>query len=324
MKEVKIYGSILVLLLAGAYWSYSKGDVSSTTAAASDKVDVVDVPKDGLKALVFYAKTSTVEVSSRKDDKGGEYSWFVVEQGKRKRSFVGNDKVKAMLEGFAPFKALRSLGRLTDEELKETKLDKPEKKLVLKLRDGERTIDVGGRTSGARDHYVRPAGSKEVFLVGSAVLGDLEFPEGRFMQRKLREEALKDVSKVELKANGKTKAAFHKNRLAPHDAFWALETAPEEKSETAGNYIDKLDKLSAVEYPNDDEKYPREGVPILEVVWFGEDESKAINTTEIWKVEDKDKKVEYYAISENTKVPVKLSKHAAEQVERDLGTVMAD
>lgn len=323
MKETKIYGSLLVLLLAGAYWSYSKGD-STPSSAESEKVDIVDVPKDGLKGLVFYAKTSTVEVSSKKDEKGEEYTWFVVEQGKRKRSFAGNDKVKAMLEGFTPFKALRSLGRLSADELKETKLDKPEKKLVLRLRDGERTVEVGGRTHSARDHYVRTPGGQEVYLVASAVLGDLEFPEGRFMQRKLREEAVKDLSKAEITVNGKTKTFLQKNRLSPSEAFWS-NADQETKNETVENYIDKLDKLAAVEYPNDDEKYPRNGVPILEVTWYGDDETKPINHTEIWKVEDPAKKlVDYYAISELTRVPVKLSKYAAEQIERDLTSVMAD
>lgn len=319
MKEVKLYGSLLAVLLAVAFWSYTKGD---TASVSTEKVDVVDVPKDSLRGLVYYAKTSTVEVSFKKDEAGQEYSWFVVDQGKRRRSFAGNDKVKGMLETFAPFKALRSLGKLDGDELKETKLNAPEKKLVLKLRDAERAVEVGGRTSGSRDHYVRPVGGKDVYLVASAVLGDLEFPEGRFMQRKLREEALKDVSKAVLSANGKTKTIYQKNRLSPSDAYWASEAAPEEKNETVDNYVDKIDKLSATDFANDGEQYPRNGTPILEIKWFGEDEAKEINSTEIWKVEGADKKVDYYALSTSTHAPVKLSKAAAEQVERDLSSVM--
>jgi hypothetical protein len=322
MREVKLYGSLLFLLLLGALWSYTREDPGA--AGGAEKVDVVALTKGELVGLTFYAKTSTVTISTKKDGAGKDYSWFVVDQNKRKRSFVGNDKVEKMLEGFTPFKAVRSLGKLTGAELEQTMLHKPEKKLVLKLRDGERVIEVGGRTSGARDHYVRPVGSQEVFLVASSVLGDLEFPEGRFMQRKLREEQLKDISKARLEANGKTKVALHKNRLAPTDAFWASEAAPEEKSETIENYIDKLDKLSVIEYANDEEKYPAAGTPVLVVAWFGEDEMLPINTTEIWKAEGEDKKAEYYAVSQATRLPVKLSKFAAEQIERDLATVMGD
>ena len=78
MKEVKLYGALLLVLLVGTLWSFTKDDPSATSAAASEKVDVVDVPKDSLKGLVFYAKTSTVEVSSRKDETGKDYWWFVV------------------------------------------------------------------------------------------------------------------------------------------------------------------------------------------------------------------------------------------------------
>lgn len=321
MNEVKFYGALLVVLLGAAYWSYNREEAPAS--AASEKVTILDVPKETVKSVTLFTKTQTVAMGMKTDEKGKEYPWFTVEQNKKTRGFVGNEKTSQMIESFAPFKALRSLGKLAGKELEETKLDKPERKLLLGLKSGDKEFDVGGRTTGARDHYVRARGGSEVFLVGSSILGDLEFPEGRFMQRKLREEALKDVGKVMIASNGKTKNIFHKNRLSPTDSFWSSEAKPEEKSETLGNYIDKLDKLSATEYSTDDNKFPREGTPVLIATWYGEDEAKELGSTEIWKAGE-DKKTEYYAISNTTRVPVKLSKFSAEQLERDLATVMAE
>ena len=320
MKEVKLYGSLLFVLLIGAYFSYTREEPAPGT---TEKVTILDVPKESLKKIELYAKTQTVAVSFKTDEQGKEYSWFAVEQNKKTRTFVGNDKVEKMFETFAPFKAIRSLGKLNADELKETKLDPAERKLILTVKSEAKEFDVGGRTSGARDHYVRTKGGQEVFLVGSAVLGDLEFPEGRFMQRKLYEKDLKEVEKITLMANGKTKSILHRNRLAQTDAFWASEAKPDEKSETLGNYVDKLDKLSVSDYPNEGEKLPREGAPILEVTWYGEDESKPLGNAEIWRVGE-DKKAEYYAIGTTTHMVVKLNRTTAEQVERDLATALAD
>src|SRR5205085_11719502 len=121
---------------------------------------------------------------------------------------------------------------------------------------------------------------------------------------------IKDISKVSITSNGKAKTILHKNRLSPNESFWTSE-AKEEKSETLGNYVDKLDKITAMEYPNDDALFPREGTPVLIATWFGE-EDKPVGTTEIWRVGE-DKKAEYYAMSATTHVAVKLSKFAVDQ-----------
>lgn len=320
MNEVKVYGSLVLALLVGSYFSYSRQDPD---APGADKPTILDAQKGDIRALEYASRTATTSVTFKKDASGKEYAWFVVDQNGHKRSFVANDAFAKTLESFAPFKGLRSLGRLSETELKATGLDRPERKLVLGLAAGARSFEMGGRTSGARDHYVRAKGQSEVFLVASSQLGDLEFPEGRFMQRRLREEPLTNISKVQLESNGKSKILFHKNRLSPNESFWASESTPEEKNETGENYVDKLDKLTVLEYAAEGSEFPRNGTPILVVTWFGEDENKAVNTTEIWKA-GAATKTEYYAISPATHVPVKLSTSPAEQIERDLASVVAN
>lgn len=322
MKEVRIYGSLLAVLLIAAFFSWSRETPSGSEFGADEKVVILDAPKESIKALNLYTKTQTVAFSLKKDEGAKSYAWFTVEQNQRKRSFAGNDKVDKLIESFAPFKGLRSLGKLTGAELAETKLDKPERKLVIGLKNGDKVFELGGRTSGARDHYVRAQGGSEVFLVASQVLGDFEFPEGRFMERRLKEPALRDVSKVIISANGKAKTILHKNRLAQSDSFWASDSKPDEKSETLGNYVDKLDRLTAIEYANDDAPYPKQGTPVLTSTWHGEDD-KSVATIEIYKAGEKDKS-EYYALSSLTRVPVKISKFMADQLERDLASVLAN
>lgn len=316
MNEIKIWGATLALLLVGAYLSYTKKEEAGTTEA----VTIVDQKKDALQEIVLYAKTQTVAVSLREAD-GQKYGWFEVEVRKRKRSFAGNEETDKLIEGFAPFKALRSLGKdLAGKEFEETKLQKPERRLVLNYGGSQKEFEIGGRTSGARDHYLKAKGGNEVYLVASKILGDLEYPEGKYMQRKLRTAKLDQVEKVSLVAGGKTKVALQRNKAGGKDAFWANEATPDEKNETLGNYLDKLDKLTATDYL-DDAKAIEGAATLLEATWFGE-EDKNLGTVKLLK-KGEGKDAEYFASSTATHLPVKISRFTTEQLEKDLGTIMA-
>ena len=109
------------------------------------------------------------------------------------------------------------------------------------------------------------------------------------------------------------------------DQFWASEASPDEKSETLGNYVDKLDKLTVVEYSPEDAPFPKadQGTPVLIATWYGDDDKTVTATVEIYK-KGEGKELEYYATSPTTHVPVKVAKASAEQLERDLSTIMAD
>jgi len=306
----------LVALLVGAYLSWTKETAPTEEVA----ITILDVKKEQVEGLTLYAKTTTVAVSFK--ETGGErYPWFELQlRNGKKRIFAGNKSFDEHLAKFAPFQGSRSLGKsLSAEELKQTELDKPQKRLELMYSGKKKVFDIGGRTSGSRDHYVRPQGDGEVFLVESKTLADLEFPEGRFMQRQLRVEKIDEVEKVVIASSLGTKTGLHKNRLSAKDEFWADESEPDTKSETLENYIDKLDKLTATEYLESDESI-KDASPVLEVTWYGENE-KALGTTKIVK-KGEDKTAEYYATSPATHLPVKLTKFSAEQLEKDLKTLM--
>lgn len=315
MKEVKLYTVALVALMVMAYLSWTKKDEAREQTA----VTLLDGKPDGIERVELYTKTSTVLLTFR-DISGERVPWFEVEGSRKTRVFVGGEKVDKLLEDFGPFEALRSLGKgLSDKELELTGLDAPERKLVINRKGTSKTFHVGERTSGARDHYVRPKSSKEVFIVASKVLSDLQFPEGKFMQRKLRDAARTEVDKVTISADKGTLVALQKNRLSTRDAFWALEATPDQKNETLGNYLDKLEKLTAVEYLADPKTYDGASA-VLEAVWSSED-GEELGRVSLRRAGE-GKSAAYYAISTATKVPVKVSRFTGEQLERDLATVI--
>lgn len=311
MSEVKLYAVVLAALMVGAYMTWTDEEEKSTET----KVTIFDGQVEQLERVELYTKTQTIAVGA-KETGGEKYAWFEVESRGRKRQFVGNKKVDDLKKKFAPFIALRSLGRgLSESELEYAKLDKPTRKLVVTIGGKRRELDVGGRTTGARDHYVRPKGGAEVYLVASKVLGDLEFPEGKFMQRKLRVAEKKEVEKIVLAAGDKTVTAFQKNRLSPKDAFWAREGS-EDKDETLGNFVDKLEKLTAIEYPEDGQKKFDVSEPVLEASWYDED-GKEIGRVKLVR-NGEGKKADFYAASTATRIAAKVSRFTAEQLETSL------
>lgn len=314
-KEVRVLFGVVFVLLIGAYLSWTKKEQKAT----AEKVVMADIKADDLTGLGLMTKTQTVSVEKKTAERR-DYWWFSIETGTRKRGFVGGEASKELLESFGPLMAQRKLGSsFTPEQLEEMKLaGRGEGKLILKLRNGERSYDLGGRTFGARDWYVRPTGGKDVYLVPSKTIADLEFPEGRFMQRQLRKLALKDVSAVTIKAGGQEKRLLHQNRLSEKDAFWADADAADAPNETFGNYVDKLNALAAIAYVEQDAL--KDATPVLQVTWFEDDKPK--ESTQLFRVADGDK-TKYLAVSDATLLPVEVTRSTAEQLEQDLAVVLA-
>lgn len=315
MTEVRIYAALVLALMVGAYLSWTQEDA----VEKGTKVTLLAGSPDELGTITFYARDSTVTLSRR--ELGGEtFDWFDVDSSRDKR-FTGNEKVEKLRAGFAPFEALRALGRnLTEEELKLTGLDTVNQRLVIELGGKRRTFEVGKRTAGARDHYVRPEGSEEIYLVAAATLSDLHYPAGKYMQRKLRASEKTSVAKVVVAMGDKTKTALQLNRLSPKDAFWADESAPETPNKDLGKYMDKLERLSAQEYVP--ESATEGAVPVMDVIWYG-GQDEELGRMALSRVGE-GKGATYLAVTPTTRVAAKVSNFNAEQLEREFPDLLAE
>ncbi|MBK8014283.1 MAG: DUF4340 domain-containing protein [Deltaproteobacteria bacterium] len=321
MNEVKAFSGLLLALLAGAYVSWTK---TPESRRAETKVELFAGTPDAIEGLRLVSSTATVSVGFKKGEDGIRYPWFTYAAGKVTRGFTANKSFEERLASFAPFMAVRSLGVLSPSELKSVGLSgKGERKFTITTRSQTRIFEVGGRTHGARDHYVRPEGRSEVYLVEARVLGDLEFPDGHFMQRRLVEASDEKTEKVIVADSlGRTRTLVRRSDDSPAGGFWALESSPDTPNETWGNYLDKLMKLSASEYLDDTTRFEAQYRPILEAQWFGKD-GKVTGAVTLAK-EGEGKNANYAARSMATRAPVKVARFTAEQLEHDLGSVLDD
>jgi len=313
--EVRVLTVLVLALLVGAYLSWTQ----KTDAVTNEKVDINDLKADRVSEVVWMTRTQTVTVARKKDDKDG-YVWFDIVSGKSKRGFKGNKTTSVLFDSLAPFSAIRKLGSdMKPEQMKETKLERPDQKLIVRAAGGDKTYEVGGRTYGSRDWYVRPQGSKDVYLVASKVLQEIDFAEGKYMQRDLKTIDKKDVSGVILKAGTKERRLLQQSRLSPTDAYWTRVDTPDTKDESAGNYLRKLDGMTVMSYV---EPTVLEGATkVLELTWLEEDKPKESMTLFRAGATGKEK---YYVVSDATSGPVEVARSIGEQAEQDLADVLAD
>ncbi|MEM7677613.1 MAG: DUF4340 domain-containing protein [Myxococcota bacterium] len=314
MNEVRVFGVLLAVLLTGAYFSWTNEDDRADTS----EVTLFDIPATKLERVELFAKTQTVAVSfEHADDQIN--GWFEIVRRNKRTVFTANAEAGTMFAKFAPFTALRSLGKtLNDDELKQLGLDKPERTLAITANRQTRTFQIGARSHGARDHYVRADGSPEVFLVASKTLGDLEFPDSRFMQRGILVRPLGDVDTAVLSANGVTLEATHKNRNDRASSFWAGkgETQPNQQ---LGSFMLKLSRLTIRSYPEDLTEVNK-ATPILQVDWRDEG-GKSLGTTALFRLGE-GPKARYFAKSDRTRRPGELAKKPAAQLEQDMQSIL--
>jgi len=317
MKEVKILSVLLLALLGAAYWSSSQDG----QARSSERVTIFEIDKGAVTGLQLVTRTQTVSVSFREDAEKQSYPWFRVETKTSTRGFVGNDKTEKLIKKFAQLEAIRSLGSSFDADaLKKLNLDSPLRRLAISTKSERRQFALGGRTHGARDHYIRSDGSREVFLVKKKTISDLESPESQFMQRKVVELAMEDLAAVVISAQGKTKRVLRQNRLSAKDAFWASEKLPQERDETLGNFVDKALRLTARKYGS--KESPLDGGKLILTLKLQAEADRALETLVLFKHDEK--RLSYSVRSRSTHVRAEVSRSVAEQLERDLEAVLED
>ncbi len=238
------------------------------------------------------------------------------------KAFAGNAELAEYLGKIAPFKAKRSFGTIDRRTTEEFELDEPRGSIVIKAGGRTYTLDVGGSTFGSSDAYVRDQRTRKVYLVGSATVRDLEFGETRFMQRDLVAKEKKEIAKVVVSHGQKRRTIVQRNRQDDRNATWTDERTPT-KNELYDNWMGRVLRLRALEYLPTGEEPRAEGmstppVPVVTIEYF--DDEGSLGKVEIVKIDGDP--AEFYARGDATRGWVKLSASLAEQVERDVETVL--
>ncbi|HEU5074009.1 MAG TPA: DUF4340 domain-containing protein [Polyangiaceae bacterium] len=350
VKSVGVHLGLAVVAGITALSLWTKEAEPEAVTAASAQVQVWSGTPDQLEFIAFEGKELKVKVEPKKDELG---RWFVVHLNQVKRqskdpenphespenphappskaakepkgewvksSFVSVKGGTTLAEALAPLMALRAVGRIDKERAEEFGFDKPEGTLTVKLKGAEHKLTVGGLTPGGGDRYVRLAGSNEAYAVpGDALRGVLQ-PDTRLLETNLHQFDSADVKRVKVTYADKSRELL---RVEGKPNAWASVENPLEQDETAVNWMSKVDRLRVSEYLPKQPPALGPNALVLRIEYF--DAKKSIGFTELFKTpaepgaESKDK---YIVRTETTRWYGEVLASRAEQVERDVGSVV--
>lgn len=241
----------------------------------------------------------------------------------RKEShFVGNKATEELMKTLAKLPAIRALGRIGKEKLDEFGLSDAKKTLKITEGKNTRVFKVGKRTHGNMDYYLQDVSDERVYVVRPRALQDLSYAEYRLMERNLHTFDSTEFDRVQISTKEKKVALQQHNRHKPSKATYSRLGGSGKAESHFKSWMQKLSRLRALEYPTP--ASPLRGlVPVAKVqFYFGQ---KSLGVTELLVHQQGiSGPADYYARSETTRVPVKVSKSIVKELERDLPALFSE
>ncbi|KYG03353.1 DUF4340 domain-containing protein [Sorangium sp. So ce542] len=305
-------------------WAGRAEDVERITFEAKSKTVVLEAKKDkdGRYFVGTAERKATPPAEKPKDDVHGHGDEAQDEPPAEQEptvkttTFVSVTAGNKLAEAIAPLKALRSVGRIGDDRASEFGLAEPEGTLTVKLRGGERKLVVGGATPGGADRYARDEATGEVYAIKGDIYRDLDTAESRLMERELHEWKDVDLTQARVIVGDKRRELTRSGDEGKK--FWADPASPEQKDETVGNWMSKLDRLRPTEYVA---APPEQKEVVVRVEYTGR--AGDIGFAELVKgPPGASGKPDYFLVTERTRLYGKVPVGVAEQVEQDVGAVV--
>lgn len=266
MKALVVHG---VLAALGLFLAYSAHRASESGSSTDESIALVTCTPQQFQSLRLETEARVVAVA-RRSDLGRDALWVSTRDEKdgarSEKGFVGNKEAHALVESVTPMSALRSLGTLNEDALKQAGLapsgGSMPARLVLTCDGSAHVFFLGGSVFGRAERYAKGGEHGAVWLLSSDVTKPLEAPEARLMQRDVTDVPTTDVASVLVEASATRRVFLQRDRLRPAHAEWVDERAPEHRDESYGNWMTKFFRLRAQAYlaPNELPPAPYEAV----------------------------------------------------------------
>ncbi len=246
---------------------------------------------------------------------------------RKSKQFKGGKAAEEMMKGLAKLSVMRSLGTVPADKLKAFGLQGSKKSLVLKSGGMTRELTLGSNAHGSMDRYIQDKQDGRVYVIRPRLLADFPYAEYRLMDRDLHGFVRKEIEKVVISGKAGKKTLVQQNRRTPASAFWADEAAPRKRKELYGNWMDKLSRLSVLEYVAN--KKQSDLTEELTVQYFGA--AKNLGQLRLYSAAGlapaPGKKLaspakQYYARTGSTRALVKVSGPMAGEILRDAAGVL--
>lgn len=238
------------------------------------------------------------------------------------KRFISLTKGSELAESLATLKASRVLGKIAPERIPDFGFDKTDQgELKVVVAGKEHSLQLGEKTPGGSDRYVRDTVTGEAYVISGTIANDLTSADNRLIEREFHDFGDDKVAKVVIKtATGSRDVVRH----AVEKDFWAKPDSPDTKDETVSNWMTKIERLRVTTYVEPLDPAPKPEDQVVAVEYFN-DHGRKLGFFELVRRPSKDgkEKPDYVARSERTRWHATVLKSTAEQIDQDLASVLA-
>lgn len=337
MKSLLFHGALLAVasvVSLGVWTRDEEGDAPKTAT-----VEVWGGSPEAVESVSYETKQRKVRLEKRTDEAG---RWYVARFEKQDeapfvhppidgaptppppppgprqtQTFVAVKAADVLVQSLAPLQALRAVGKVAPARAAEFGLDKPEGTLRLRIGGKEQVLTVGAPTPGGGERYAKYAASGEVFAISSELTDTLVAADTRLMERDLHGFSEDEVTRVRLLKGGKQRELV---RVADKKDAWADAATPTKADETLVNWMTKLSRVRVTEYVEKPTSPLSPDAAVIRVEYLAG--SRPLGYLELYKQPGQQGASDYLARTEYVRWPAKVLASAAEQVDRDLASVL--
>lgn len=177
----------------------------------------------------------------------------------------GNERADKLWERFTPLDAVRSLGVLSQDKLKELGLFDTKRKLTVTVSGTAHAYAVGNPSLNIVGMYLRDEKDGTVFLLPASLLSELEPSSQALVDRRLHAFRMNEYDAFTLSMGGQKKEFVSSNADIPQTAKVAPRETPDKPDELVRNWSDKVfNRLIVTEVLGKGET-PTQGEPQVEM-----------------------------------------------------------
>lgn len=176
------------------------------------------------------------------------------------RELRANEVAKKLFERFAPLRASRNLGKLEEGKLAEVGLKDTQRRLVLKLANGEQGFAVASPAGGWGSPYLKRETDGLVYLLGPSLLPDLEAASSRLVDRTLHKFDLGGFDQVTVTQGKATRTYVASGNPLQGPIALAPKDTPDKPDEFVRNWHERVFRLVPMDFLGRGEE-PQGGAP---------------------------------------------------------------
>ena len=276
----------------------------------ADKPALYQATADELRQVAFATSTGALTLEPRTDDRQQPYTWLTLTAERRGSiSFRGNRHAAYVLQGYAPLRAIRTLGHLTPAQLREGGLDGSLGTVTIQTTSGERRLVLGTDTVAGEGRRALSPERGEVFIVAGELLPSPDRAVREMFDSSLHSFTGDEISRVTIQSLGRVREALSVGHQEGPTA-WSWREDPEHPSQELGSWAEHLERMIArgpiaTDVP---------GEPVLTVSYFHAEQP--LGFLKLWPCVPEDRRLRCFGMTEHTIGLVELSA-VADQIIND-------